>query len=407
MQTNVLAKYILGVLFGCVIKTVDAQLAFKYKAELENVHAAGFYEIVLLPSVTAKLQPGFQDIRIINAEGKQVPFMMQSDVHLPVRYTSLKELPILSNKKETDKLTHVIIENKLNIPINSLVLFIKNTEATRNVTIAGSDNNREWYVIKEEVSLKNLFTERADSVAQEVRFPNSNYRYFKLIIHGTDVLPVNIIRVCTQGDGPNLNTNYIPLPNPSVEQKDSSDHFSYVTIRFDDLYPINKLNLKVSGSKFFRRTLHIYNKNSSSNNIGPLLLSSNTSPVYSLNIKTNQVLLKISNEDNPPLKITEVSAFQVKWHLLTWLEKDSGYKIVFGDSMARAPDYDLGFFKDSITSKPLSLTYNAPKKNTIAEQKETTNIFSSKTVMWGVIGVVLSILLFFTFRLTKDISSKE
>ena len=407
MQTNLLAKYILSMLFGCFIKSGNAQLAFQYKAELENVQTAGFYEIVLLPTVTAKLQPNFADIRIINAKGKQVPFMLQSDVKLPPHYTSLKELPVLSNQKESDKLTHVIIENSLNIPVSSLVLFIKNTEVTRYVTVAGSDNTKEWYVIKERVALNNLFTDSAESVAHELLFPYSNYRYFKLIIHGADVLPFNIVKVCTQGHVVSPGKNYIPIPSPSIEQKDSSDQFSYVTIRFNDFYPINKLNLKVSGSRFFRRTLHIYNKDGLPIENGTVLLTSNAPPVYALDIKTNQLLLKINNEDNPPLKIDEVSAFQLKWHLLTWLEKDSGYKIVFGDSLARAPGYDLEFFKDSIKSMPLSLKYKAPERNNIAEQKENTSVLSSKAIMWVVIGVVLSLLLFFTFRLTKEISRKK
>jgi hypothetical protein len=319
----------------------------------------------------------------------------------------MNELPILSRKKESDKLTHVVLRNDLGKSISSLVLFIKNTEANRYVTIAGSDNNSEWYVIKELVALNNLFTDSSESVAHELKFPNSSYQYFKLIIHGTEVLPFNIIKVYTSGHSMNPGTNYLAIPSPIIRQVDSSDQFSYVTIRFNDFYSINKLDLKVSGGRLFRRPFDIYRNNVLLNIDGPLFIHSNAPLSYPVDVKTKELLLKIKNEDNPPLLISEVSAFQLKSYLVTWLEKGAGYKIVFGDSTARAPVYDLEFFKDSIQHVPSSLQFKTPERNSVAKLNAPIRTDSNKVVMWSVIAVVLAILLFVTFRLTKEISKRE
>jgi hypothetical protein len=139
-----------------------------------------------------------------------------------------------------------------------------------------------------------------------------------------------------------------------------------------------------------------------------LFLSSNAPIVYSVDVKTNTVLLKINNEDNPPLRINEAAAFQLKWNLLAWLEKGSGYRLVFGDSSATAPGYDLAFFKDSVRNLPFPLNYSTPEKNMFEKQeKVNSTMFENKIIMWTVIGVVLSVLVFFTIKLTKEISKKE
>ena len=56
----------------------------------------------------------------------------------------------------------------------------------------------------------------------------------------------------------------------------------------------------------------------------------------------------ISNEDNPPIKITGIRAFQHAEYIIAYLEANKSYTLTFGDSLAQAPVYDLTYFKDSI-----------------------------------------------------------
>src|SRR6185369_14258015 len=79
-----------------------AQKGFLYKAALDTVPQQGFYQIVLRPALAARLQPGLQDIRIADREGKQVPYIIRSDIP-SFSERRFQELPIVSNKKEADK----------------------------------------------------------------------------------------------------------------------------------------------------------------------------------------------------------------------------------------------------------------------------------------------------------------
>src|SRR5882724_593107 len=121
-KTGVLAAML------CLCLQSRAQTGFRYKAALDTVPQNGFYQITLLPGVAALLQPGLPDIRVMDAEGKQAPYILKSD--LPAfSENKFKELPIISNKKEADKQTHVVIQNTPGGILDQLLLVIKNTDA--------------------------------------------------------------------------------------------------------------------------------------------------------------------------------------------------------------------------------------------------------------------------------------
>jgi hypothetical protein len=389
-----------------MLRNVQSQSAYKYAAKLDEVKTPGFYQIELLPVIVSKLQPGLQDLRILDGKGNQVPYMLQS----PWRAAEIKrskaiDLPIVSKQVKTSEQTHVIVQNKLDASINNLVVLIKNADATRTLVISGSDNLNEWYIIKENIVLDRWHADSADIYTRELLLPKSNYRYFKITIQGKQIPPLNIVRVSSYIDNVIDDPVYRPVPSPVISQKDSADGFSYITLRFADFYLLNKLSLQVEGAKFFKRDLFIsYDHDTEHRNI-PFSLSSNDLMVYPLSYKTNALFLKIKNDDNPALRLTQAKAYQLQSYLVTWLEKGSSYQLIFGNSSAEVPRYDLSFFKDSISNIPAALSYSLPEKNNTLIERENKLGEGKKIWMWVIIAFVLLLVLFFTFRMAREISN--
>ena len=316
---------------------------------------------------------------------------------------------IYSNRFEERivRTTHVVIENTGARSLHELLLVIKNTEANRLITLSGSDDNKQWYVIKENIYLSNLFTTPDERLIQSISFPNSNYKYFKITIIGKDILPVNIIRagVYEAIVGP---VQYRLLPSPVLTQKDSSDKCSYVLLQFDDAYMMNRIEIHTAGATFYKRkievspeknTYHIPSENFS--------ISSDAQPVFALEDKTSRLLLKIYNNDNPPLQITGVNVFQRNICLLTFLEKDKSYHLLFDDSLARPPSYDLSFFKDSIHGNIDSINYEKAASNQSAINKEPVAGTSNRWWIWLAVAGACFVLLLLTIRLTKEINKRN
>ena len=383
-----------------------AQKGFLYRAALDTVPQRGFYQIVLRPSLAARLQPGLQDIRIADSQGGQVPYILKSDIP-SFSESRFSELPILSNKREADKQTHVVIENSSGQPLSELLLVIKNTEANRNVTLSGSDDNNSWYVIKENIALNHFFTTGGDHFIEALDFPVSRYRYFKIIINGKGLLPVNIIRAGVYEQS-FINGKYLPLPAPRLLQKDSVDKYSYVFLRFDDHYFIDRLELQVTGPRFYNRALTVFTGSiGAAQEVGGYTLRPDTPAVFPVGVKTDHLLLRIENDDNPPLHIAGVAAFQLNKYLFTWLEKGQDYALLFGDSMAITPVYDLQYFKDSIGSKAVVLGYGKTVYNKRAAAQAVAATTGNRWLIWLALAAVSIVLLLLTVKMTRQINQRN
>jgi len=404
MKKNLKHNIFLLLLCCCSWLSNQAQQGFRNKAMLDSIPAPGFYQINLSPVVSAALQPDMRDIRIADASGKQVPYILKSD--LPVfSENKFTELPVVSVKKEKDGQTHIIIKNTLARTLQELLLIIKNTDADRSVTLSGSDDNQQWFIIKEHIYLNSFFSNTSDRFVQSLIFPASSYHYFKIIINGKDVLPVNIVKTGVYEQSVRTG-KYEPVPIPVVTQKDSSDKFSYVFVQFTDHYFIDRLVLQVKGPKFYNRAVDIYAGSAGLQQSG-FTLSSEKEAILPVTIKTDRLLLKIRNDDNPPLQINAVTGFQLNRYLLAYLEKSATYQLLFADSTASLPVYDLENFKDSIAGNAAVLGYGIIGNNILPAKKAGPEKSNSKMLIWMAIGLAVFVLLLLSYKLTGEIKKSN
>jgi hypothetical protein len=407
MKKIKLCKISISVFCVLITMPVCAQNNFGYKAELGEIKETKFYKIDLPPQVVAKCKPGLEDIRIYNEKGEQVSYILKNDV--PVfKEENFTAFPIVKNLKEADKQTHIILQNVSDKAVSNLLLFIKNTDARRLFSISGSDDNIHWFIIKENIFLHNSFNGNAENIAQILSFPPGNYKYFQLTILGENLLPFNLVKAGIYNEDA-VYGMYAKIPSPIILQKDSSDKRSYINLRFDNKYEINKINLDINGPKYYKRKFAIFN----GNKINDVLFSegylfSDSANSFIGDVKNDQLLLIVDNEDDVPLKLKTADAFQLNTCLLTYLKAGEKYHLEFGDSTLNAPEYDLQFFADSIEKNPSEISVNTIEKNVTATV--AINSVSSENhqlLLWIAITIILFILCFFTFKMMKEVNKKN
>lgn len=116
--------------------------------------------------------------------------------------------------------------------------------------------------------------------------------------------------------------------------------------------------------------------------------------------------MEIINEDNPPVKITAVNAFQLNRILLAYFDPTVNYHLIFGNPLAPAPNYDLAFFQDS-TASALEVGTGLITGNNIANPTTKTAGSNEKLILWIVIFSVLALLLILTLRMVKEMKKNE
>src|SRR5437667_3888185 len=101
MKRKRLSRYLL--LYGMLLLVFRsrAQDTFAYEAPLDTVGPAGFYKIILTPEVVARCKQNLFDVRIRDAHGQFIPYVLQSDFPT-LTGESFSEFPILPVKKEAD-----------------------------------------------------------------------------------------------------------------------------------------------------------------------------------------------------------------------------------------------------------------------------------------------------------------
>ena len=405
MRKNLRYRILACIPFVLAFVYGQAQTPFAYKTPVAPVTETKFYTIPLSPRLLASCKKqDLSDIRIFDSAGATIPYILQSD--LPV-LTSNSYTPyaIISNTRR-DSSTEVVIRNESAGSVSSIFLIIKNASAYRSAVLSGSDNRSSWFVIDENVQLEQTGNSSGDRYVQPISFPLSNYRYFKVIIHDKGLLPLNILQAGVYKDSSSFG-KYLVLPLRDFKQKDSADRNSYLTVRFSDPYKIDKIKIRVGKPALYKRSYDVYLDKPAEYvavEQGELRPDNNT---VLLSAKTNELLIKIFNGDNPPLVIDSVIAYQVNQKLVTQLEKGKKYFIFTGNNSIEKPVYDLQYFRDSIPSALSEISAGNIEKITSPAGNTRLTSSHSKLILWTVIGLVLILLLFLTFNMSKEINKKK
>ena len=396
---------------------------YKYRATLDSVKRTGFYQINITPELSAHVKTDFSDLRVTDQKGKWVPHIIKSSFPHFIE-TAFREFPILKNEITDSGKSVLIIENRGTGVIinkkeekntNELLLFIKNASVGRYASLSGSNDNKHWFIVAENILLLKNYETTENYFVTAVKFSNSDYKYFKLIINNEKADPLNIIKA-----GSYFNPVYMPIfytlinPAPAFYQKDSSDGKTYIKVKNSMAFHIDKISINAGGSNFFERTANLYvpqNDSMSADIIfdskAMFIISSKRDNSFDIKkLKEKLFYLVIDNKDNPPLKINSIRTEQQINKAITYLEKGKQYYLLADNAAAVKPDYDLEVFKDSIPENIDTLSVGQLTNIEIIKpvaQKSTTN----RLWLWPSIIAAILMLGFLTWKLISDMKKND
>jgi hypothetical protein len=385
----------------------DAQNSFAYQASLDTVAQAAFYRIRLNPELIAKCKKDLADLRISDRDGNFIPYVLKSDQPF-LSTDGFREFPILSNQQIKDSCTEVVIENKAPTPLDYLLLVMRNSSAHRSAILSGSDDRLKWYAIREHIELEEAGSDTADHYVQSVTFPSSSYHFFKITLNDKGLLPLHMLKAGIYTRSFTLG-RYQEVPDPAIRQKDSSDKHSYITLLYKEPYRIDKLDLDIKGPALYKRYARIYQNDTAGRMLMTGLTLDPLNTTFRIpSVKTSRLLIDISNEDNAPLLIQRASSSELDQYLMAYLQPGHSYRLLAGNDKAAAPEYDLKYFVDTVSTglqelRPGNLrSVDSPKRPAARRGKDYAGI-----VLWSIIGAVLLLLILLSVKMVKSIPEKH
>lgn len=378
---------------------------FRYQAAIKPVKAPGFYALTITPEMMALCRADLNDLRIADGQGKWVPHLLRSALPTFVqqRYTLF---PFTSNIQLDSGMAHWVVENEHLLPVTQLNLMMANHGVSRTALLSGSNDGRNWFIIGDQYMLVRSYDTRDDYFAAALNIPLCRYRFFKISVRraGTDPIHIREVGVVQPDSVVNRQDAWMRLPAPVVQQENRTNHWSYVQLRFDRSYSMERLRLYVSGVPFFERTVRLY-KPVGGMGRGQLLASFNISSrnreilVGFQQVKTRELTLEIENEDNPPLTMDSARAEFLPRQFIAYLEPSKNYLLKLGDSLALRPAYDLDRFADSIPDRLQTLQTDTLQQIPMAMPEKARPV---KFWVWLVIGVSILFLGWIAWRMIGE-----
>lgn len=393
----------------------SAQQAYTWHATVPAPAQKGYHSILLTPEVTGRLAADLSDIRLYDAQQQEVPYLLRTEESL--RQSQLfRPYSILQYQRQSGGLSELLIENPQQRKISNLSLLIKNADVQKQVSLSGSDNREDWYVLKAHDVLHAISSTENTAKMKLLEFPLNDYRYLRLQLNDSASAPLNILQAGyydTQTEA----GKYAAIPVQISRTDSTATRQTYIRLRFaQPAYP-EQLELEITAPDLYLRHGHVLSDRPATTGKRrsrpteaaitrvPFTLSSNEPARIQLpRHRVQQLTIVIENEDNPPLNIAQVTPLQLNRYLVAKLEEGEAYTLYFGNEDAAAPVYDLRFFSDSI---PANLPVLTPiNVQAVVRQKEG-GILSSKLLVWAAIGLVVAGLGYMTVRLLNEMNREK
>lgn len=382
-----------------------------YKGELSQVSESGFYEVLLSPNVRSAMQNNTDYFRIIDAKQNEVPYVqIQRAETTELQHEALE---IISKNSIKDSLTTLIVKNYKQKFNGELILTIANTEISKQFSISGSNDQKEWFGLAANRTLSSFNSEQGNTNDKIISFPSNNYQYLKIDFIDKNSLPINIVKIGYL-KGKRISFENIEITNDFKfqQEEDKATKKTIVTFSSETPQKIDEIVVNIE-TEFFNRNATVFVKRKRKVNkkaeeylheIASFQLNSNYKNQFnSLDFFEKEIIIEIDNQDNPPLTISSIKFFQKPLYVVANLHTTENYQIII-DTTFKKPDYDLTNFKDQINLKKPIVAITDFKKatNTKENQDHPKPFWQSKAFMWICILLGVGVVFYFVFGLLKD-----
>lgn len=372
----------------------------QWNASLAPVGRDGYYTIVLSPEVVGRSRADLADLRLLDAAGKEVAYLMEREPEVYER-TWMRSYKLLRNERVRSA-TVIEMETDSAGVVDELLVRVRNARVSKRARITGSDDRADWFMIQDEC-LAVGEGDGATSVLRFVDLPLSDYRYYRITLNDSLSAPVQVLdlghsaRVRSEG-------RYNPIEELSFSR---AEERSITRIALYGRFPFraDRIVFDIRSDVPFQRRAkfahHVsyatqLNKREVTRTeeepLGDLSLTrSSRGRIKAPSVIVDTLFILIENGNDRPLDITGIHAFQLEDRITAKVTARERYTITTADIKARKPHYDITHFRDSLPDPIGTLEVPAMTARPVTPTEGPTMDPSMKWVWAAIIGVGLII----------------
>jgi hypothetical protein len=287
-----------------------------------------------------------EDLRVIDDRGREVPYVLYT------RYGQLKVEPRDAQMGEKSsahgKFTQVVLDAGEKAPFHNAI----QVNTTRDdfiawCEVAVSDDARAWRIVNDRSPIFR-FRKNAQDGVQRLRYSGTNARYIRLrVFDAAEQFPVDTVTVLYDVTEP---PEEVPAPVTLTPQPAHSSNDSEWIANFGPSpFPVNEVRFEVEQKDFVRRVGVMRRDEEQWIQAGSgdiYRFSENGVEREWLRVSVNEEtarewLVRIYNGDDAPLNGARPVFYATPRHVIFRTEPGRTYRLLYGESEAKAPSYDL------------------------------------------------------------------
>ncbi|WP_291720779.1 hypothetical protein [Bernardetia sp.] len=402
---------------------------FLYKREIkgiENSKQTEWYKLILPTQVTEKASTDFSDVRIFgvdNTDTVEVPFLINKLRPTFVNSSQVDFKIINTAKKEQEYFFTLEKTSDTEEAINLIKLNFENDNFDWKVKLEGSQNQNEWFEILKDyriVSIKNDFT---DYSFTNLAFASSKYKYYRLRLSDQTNFQKNepklasasiFLQEIVEGSSEDLE---VVSKNLTIDKEKKQTVIDF-EIAYSAVLDVVSLEVK-NDFDYYRKIQFKYLLDSTKTEKGVIynFVTLHTSTLSSLekengvsdfslnpNVKAKKYQIIIDNQDNQPLDIGKVGVKVYTKELFARVspsDKNRSYFLAYGNERIQKPNYDITRFENTIPNDLTSLILSDEEKIPQKEVEKVKPLFENSLWLWFLMGAIIVVLTFFTFKMMK------
>ena len=306
-------------------------------------------------------QPGCEDVRIVNSNGQEVPYVLQA-THAP-RNLEERAARVIENSFVAGQYTQVIGDLGDSHPNYDRV----KVETSRPdfivwAEVALSNDAKNWRIVEARAPIAR-FRSRAVDGTQTIPFRGLSSRYIRVRIADQSAqFPVNGINVLNEEEYQGAQTRNVAVAFAEEKSTDPSES-TYRTKLASLNQPISELQIATDAAEFYRAVrisgssdgqewsywgsgvVYRYHQRGTARELLRLEFPETTGNKF--------LRVEVINGDDQALANLHVMLSAVPRTLTFKRAAGQQYRLVYGNEKAFRPQYDLGHYFDSGLSKPV------------------------------------------------------
>lgn len=355
---RILNALVFGMLGAIALRSGDLSTDWRFEQSLA-VPQAGLLKVSLPAETLGTARARLEDLRLVDPGGREVPYVIQRS-----QAAAASAQPARSFAAALESASTVLlIETGLTLPLDCVELLTPATDWIKAATVEGSDDRATWQMLDQR---QPVFRQAAGLAGLRVRLPQTAFRWLRVTVDDRRSAPVPFTGAILHGapTDPPTETMQATLIERVEEAGETrlrlelpAAHLLVAAIDLEVADPVFSRQVTVTARQTIEGTVRetplardtIYRIAFEA--VGAV---SNQTVRVEQSVPTHEVILRIDNQDSPPLTVSSVLAHWRPVDLVFRAVEAGTYRLLLGNTACAAPRYDVAALSANLSAVPLS-----------------------------------------------------